>query len=161
MSRVIARPTALLDGTPEAARITEPGSDAERYVAEGRVYEKIPSFLGLLALLSDSGMPRLMAFNLRANGRLLTMVQGEEVQPDEPVVGYGFGFAPDGIEEMIEISRVTEDEQQLLSWIDTTDLTKPVFRTPDLRGMVDDPAKIEELTQLLAIGEDAAEWALD
>ncbi|MGZ6004785.1 MAG: hypothetical protein ACXWLH_01395 [Candidatus Saccharimonadales bacterium] len=166
MSRVYTRPTALLDGAPEAARIVEPGSDAESYVSEGRVYEKIPSFLGYLSLLAHPEMPRMGGYvrRLNANSHTAVVVRGEDTQPGEEVPVYGFGLSPDGVEEFVEVARYTGEygeNIQLLSWVDIKDPNNPVFRTPDLIGVIDNPAKIEELTQLLAIGQDAAEWALD
>ena len=166
MSRVIARPNALLDGSPEATKITPERSDAERYVTDGRVIEKLPSLLGHLALLSESGFPRLHGYvqNLVTSGRRVLVVQGEDVQAGEEVPVYGFGLSPDGVEEFIGIGRYTGEvgeHEQLLSWMDIRDINNPVFRTPDLTGLIDDPAQISELTQILAVGEDATEWSLD
>lgn len=163
MSRVVARPTALLDGSPEAAHITDPTSDAESYVSEGRVYEKIPGFLGLLSMLAHPEMPRMGGFvkRLQAGNHISVVVRGEDLPSDQPETVYGFGLSPDGVEEFIEISRIAGDEVMVLSWADVKDPASPVFRSPDLIGVIDDPAQISELTQLLAIGQDAAEWALD
>ncbi len=167
MSRVFIRPTALLDGTQEAAKLTPPESDAESYVAEDRVYKKIPHFLGFLSILAEPGFPRLGGYVkslITTNGRKVLVVQGEDVQDSEAVPVYGFGLSPDGVQEFIGVGRYTGEigqHEQLLSWVDLSDETNPVFRTPDLFGVIDDPAKVSELTQLIAIGEDATEWALD
>lgn len=166
MSRVFARPTALLDDTPEAAHITDPSSDAERYIEEGIVFEKLPYFLGHLALLTQPGIPRLGGYtkSLITNGRKVLVVQGEDTPIVEDTPVYGFGLSPDGVEEFIGIGRYTGERgeyEQLLSWMDIADKNSPIFRTPDLLDVIEDPAQISELTQLLAIGEDATEWALD
>lgn len=167
MSRVYSRPTALLDGTPEAARITVPDSSAEDYLAEENfVYERLSRFVGEISLLTESVVPRVGGFvkSLITNGRKVLVVQGEDVQLAEETPVYGFGIRPDGVEEFIGIARYTGEigeNEQLLAWLDIADKNNPVFRTPDLIGRIEDPAKVSELNQLLAIGEDATSWALD
>lgn len=166
MSRVVARPTALLDSTPEAAKITEPRSDAERRTANREVFEHIPSFLGYLSLLEQPEMPRAPGYVrfIRNATHNIAVVQGEDVTAGEEVPVYGFSLSPDGVREFVGIGRYTGEygeNQQMLAWADLKDLNNPVFRSADLMGVIEDPAQVSELTQLLAIGEDAAEWALD
>lgn len=166
MSRVVARPTALLDSTPEAAKITEPRSDAERRTANGEVFEHIPSFLGYLSLLEQPEMPRAPGYVrfIRNATHNIAVVQGEDVTAGEEIPVYGFSLSPDGVREFVGIGRYTGEygeNQQMLAWADLKDLNNPVFRSADLMGVIEDPAQVSELTQLLAIGEDAAEWALD
>jgi hypothetical protein len=162
MSRVYERPKALLDGATEATRIVLPGSDAERYFDEGRVFEKVPSLMGYLALLSNPEMPRLVGITrtIKVAGHRMTAIQGEDVAPDEPEAMYAFALGPDS-GEFVEVSRVVGDKSTVLTWADVQDQASPIFRTPDLTGVIDEPAKIAELTQILAAGQDATEWALD
>lgn len=166
MSRVFARPTALLDGTHEAAQITEPRSDAERRTSDARVFEHITSFLGYLSILEQPGMPRSPGYVrfIRNATHNIAVVQGEDVEAGEEIPAYGFSLSPDGVREFVGIGRYTGEfgeHQQMLAWADLKDLNNPVFRTADLMGVIENPAQISELTQLLAIGQDAAEWALD
>lgn len=162
MSRVLARPTALVDGTPEAARIVDERSDAAHYVDEGRVFEKIPDFLFLLGFLENPNMPRLGFVKVGAvANHVVTVVQGEDVPATEPKVVYGFGIASDGGTRFLELSRIVGDASEVLAYADLTEPTNPVFRDINLVDVITDEAKISELTQLIAVGEDAAEWALD
>lgn len=162
MSRIIKRPAALLDGANEGTRIVLSGSDAERYFDNGRVFEKAQNFMGYLAILSDPDMPRLVGVTRRVKigGHTMTVVQGEDTVPEEPAVAYGFALGPDS-GEFIEVSRITDDTSEVLSWADINNGTSLVFRRPDLTGVINSQAKIAELTQILAAGQDATEWALD
>lgn len=166
MSRVNKRPTALLDGNPEATQITVPGSDAERCVNDGRVFEKIPPFLGSIAVLAEPGIPRLagQVRFIHNPSHKVAVIRGEDVAPDEDIPVYGFSLSPDGVREFVGIGRYTGEfgeHEQMLAWADLHDLNQPIFRSPDLLGVIQDEAQISELIQLLAIGEDATEWALD
>jgi len=77
-----------------------------------------------------------------------------------------FGLSPNstypltGVTYPVDYGEIGEHEQ-LLAWLDIGDRDNLVFRTPDLTGRIEDPAKLSELIQLLAIGEDATSWSLD
>jgi len=162
MTRIVERPKALLDAAEEPARIVMPDSDAERYFDQDRVYEKAPSFRGYLALLTDRSIPRLPGITrvISVANHPMVAIQGEDVPCDEPEPVYAFALGPDS-GEFVEITRVVAEQGTVLSWADVRDTSSPIFRTPELRGVIDNPAKISELTQILAAAQDATEWALD
>ena len=162
MSRIVERPAALLDGAHEASRVVLPGSDAQRYFDGRRVFEKLPSFLNYLLILSDPEMPRLggIARTIKIGGYVMTAIQGEDTPPDEPAIAYGFSLGPDS-GEFIGVSRIVDSTSEVLSWVDVKSGPTPVFRRPDLTGTIDTQAQTAELTQILAAGIDATEWALD
>lgn len=165
MSRVNSRPVALLDGSSEAAQLTMPRSDAERYFIDGKVFEKIPQFLGFLAVLEQPG-PRLAGYvkYIKTLSHDIAVIQGEDVAQTEDVPVYGFSLSPDGVREFVGIGRYTGEfgqHEQMLAWIDLHNPDSPIFRLPNLVDVIEDESQISELTQLLAIGEDASEWALD
>ncbi len=159
MSRVVARPRALLDGSPEASRIVQPGSDAERYYNRGLAAQQIAGLLNDVLLLSEPDMPRLGFTKVGGVANHTAMlVQGE---PANPPVRYGYWVDPQGKGEMIELSRLEGDDTTILANVDVKNLSNPKFLGPDLVSVIDGEARLEELKQLLAVGKDASEWALD
>lgn len=156
------RPKALLDGASEPARLVAPDSYAERAFDEGRVYEKVADFMGFIAILQNPDVPRLPGVTrvIRVANHPMLAIQGEEVPDGEPEPQYAFALGPDS-GEFIEINRVVDGQGTVLSWADIRDVDNPIFRTSVLGGVIHDEAKVSELTQILAVGEDAAEWALD
>jgi hypothetical protein len=162
MTRITKRPAALLDGSREATKLVLPGSDAEHYFDKGRVFEKAADFMGYLVMLQTPEMPRMpgVTRNVKVGHQIMIAIQGEDVAPDEPEVMYAFTLGPDS-GEYIEMCRVAGDQNTVLSWADIRDPARPVFRSPDLSGFIEEPAKIAELTQILAAAQDATEWALD
>jgi hypothetical protein len=162
MTRVVKRPAALLDGSRDATKLVLPGSDAERYFDNGRVFEKAEDFIGYIVMLQTPKMPRMpgVTRNIKVGHQVMIAIQGEDVPANDPEVMYAFSLGPDS-GEFIEMRRVVGEESSVLSWADVRDPANPLFRKPDLTGFIDEPAKIAELTQILAAAQDATEWALD
>lgn len=112
----------------------------------------------MLRLLSQPDVPRLGYVRVGAvANHLASVINGEPTEDGQSQVRYGFGIGS----EFIELTRLVGDETQTLAYVDISLPTQPAFRAPELTSTIDDPAKIAELTQLFAIGQDAAEWALD
>ncbi len=153
---VLSRPIALLDGNTEPARLVIPNSDAERYYDQGKVEEKLGDFANMLILLTNLAMPRLghVRYGEVEDG-VYSFIQGED---DANNVMYGFRWAKEVL-EAIELSRVENGTVSKLAIIafKGDDAT---YVQPDFRGKLNDSER-EETRQLLAIGMDEAEWALD
>jgi hypothetical protein len=165
MPRVMSRPTALLDGTPSAADIVKPNSDAERYHRQNSIFKKIPEFLGRISLLAHTKTPRMSGFVrvLEIDHSSIVAVGGETPEMGFPAPFYGFSINRGGDADFIQITRHTgfkSEDIQILAWADVKDPTKVVFHSPERFNVIDEPGKENELMQLLAIGEDATEWAL-
>ena len=162
--RVIARPLALLDNETEATQLTAPGSDAERYVAEGSVIRKVGTFLSYAKTIVYAEVSHTPGYveTFAANDHNVLAVQGEMVEDDAEVPVYGF-IVPSLRGGFMGIARYTgqaHGNEQLLSWIDVS--TKdPVLLSGDFINPIETPAKELELLQILAIGQDAVEWAFD
>ncbi len=161
-TRLNTRPRALLDASLEASRLVVSGSDAEKFYDAHRVHEKVPSLATYLSWLNDRNMPRMPGYTkvLRNNGQSVTVIRGEAVPADQDEPVYSFAFGPDS-GEYIQIGRIVGNGRTVLGWLDHNDEVELTFLEPNLAVNVDNPAKIAELTQIVAIAADAFEWSLD
>ncbi|MEI9914458.1 MAG: hypothetical protein WDN66_05865 [Candidatus Saccharibacteria bacterium] len=162
--RVISRPLALLDNEAQATRLVPPGSDAERYVADGSVLSRVGTFLSYaktIVYVEVSHTPGYVETFAASDHRVLA-IPGEIVEDKAEKPVYGF-IIPSLRGHFMGVGRYTgqnHENEQILSWVDISTKDTALL-SGDFINPVETAAKELELLQILAIGQDAVEWAFD
>ncbi len=176
MSRVTARPEAILDGSPGSATIVSVESDASRYVTAACVFpDKFLELLEDVPFLADPDAIRLVGTvgSPEVDGRSMMTIGGEEAVDPLEIVSYGFDVIPapsgESQQRLLRVSRLVKRGEVSLQTLGIVGITgsgdaqvfRPEFLDNPTQRPIENPAQISEFTQIVAAAVDAAEWAFN
>lgn len=171
MTRVIARPEALLDGAPVATDMLPPGSDAHRYSEGSRPFstsfrEVLPYRLSPSAedaeKMKEAGVPCI-------DGRFLFWITGEDGARyafDRIDSAEGDEAIAEGPLRVLRFFGKDYETAQVLGFVGLDSSGEPLFYDLDIEdratpgAVIDDLAKQHELMQIVNAGADASEWSM-